>query len=266
MKKIIFLILTFFLLAISFSKPFISKVLAEGEFATNLEATYKVKENGITEVSNKITLTNLFSNIYATTYSIVLNGINPQNIRGYDEKGPLNVSSAKNDTATTIEIKFNDSLVGKGALRTFWLNFEESSFAVKTGEVWEISIPRLSENANFNNYSLKLLIPESFGQEAYISPNFREKNISNSYFNYLFFKEDIEKTGITAGFGQFQVFSFTLNYHLENPLSKESTTEISLPPDTAFQKIYYQNINPKPTSMQVDSDGNWIAKYKLSSR
>ncbi|MDO8340446.1 MAG: transglutaminase-like domain-containing protein [Candidatus Woesebacteria bacterium] len=266
MKKILFLILTIFLFVIFFSKPFIPKVSADGEFATNLETTYKVKENGITEVINKVTLTNLFSNIYATTYSIVLNDINPQNIRGYDEKGPLNASSIKSGTSTTIEIKFNDSLVGKGASRIFWLSFEESSFAVKTGEVWEISIPRLSENANFNNYSLKLLIPESFGQEAYISPNFREKNISNNYFNYLFFKEDVEKTGITAGFGQFQVFSFTLNYHLENPLSRESTTEISLPPDTAFQKIYYQNINPRPTSMQIDSDGNWIAKYKLSSR
>lgn len=241
-------------------------VYAEGEFTTNLEATYKVKENGITEVINKVTLTNVFSNIYATSYSIVLSDINPQHIKAYDEKGPLSVTSNKSDLKTTIEIKFNDSLVGKNKSRIFWVSFEESSFAVKTGEVWEISIPRLSENADFAGYSLSLLVPVSFGQEAYISPSPREKNASNNYFNYMFSKEDVDKTGITAGFGQFQIFAFNLNYHLENPLARESTTQISLPPDTAFQKVYYQNIMPKPTSMEVDSDGNWIAKYKLSPR
>lgn len=266
MKKI----LIFFFLFISFTYLFYfltpKKILAEGEFSTSLETTYKVLETGITEVSNKVTLTNLFSNIYATSYSIVLSDITPAKIKAYDQSGPLDTSIKQSENQTTIEINFNDSLVGKDKRRVFWIDFNEASFAIKTGEIWEISIPRLSENNNFNNYLLKLLIPVSFGEEAYISPSPREKVILNNYYNYSYFKNDVEKTGITTGFGQFQVFTFNLNYHLENPLSRESITEISLPPDNAFQKIYYENINPKPTSMGIDSDGNWIAKYKLSSR
>ncbi len=53
---------------------------------------------------------------------------------------------------------------------------------------------------------------------------------------------------------------------MENPLSKEAETEITLPPDTSFQKVYYENLNPRPSSMYIDTDGNWIAKYKLKSR
>jgi len=71
---------------------------------------------------------------------------------------------------------------------------------------------------------------------------------------------------VTAGFGQFQVFSFNLSYHLENPLSLNSQTEIALPPDTAFQKVYFSKIEPKPNDVKIDQDGNWLAVYKLTPR
>lgn len=239
---------------------------ASGEFNTDFDVTYKVKDTGITEVNNKITLTNVFSNLYATSYSIVLDNINPTNIKAFDEKGALEVINNKIDKTTSIQVKFKNPVVGKDKSRVFWVTFEESSFAIRTGEVWEVSIPRLSENANFSSYYINLEVPETFGQEAYISPTPRETFKLDGFLKYKFNKEDIKKTGITAGFGQFQVFSFNLNYHLENPLNKESVTEITIPPDTAFQKIYYSNLNPRPTTMEVDGDGNWIAKFNLKAR
>lgn len=241
-------------------------VRAEGEFLTDFDVTYRVKDTGITEVQNKITLTNVFSNLYATSYSIILDSISPQNIKAFDTNGPLIVNKNVNDKTTTIEVKFGDPVVGKDKSRTFWISFEESSFAIRTGEVWEVSVPRLSESAEFDSFNINLEVPENFGQEAYISPNPRESLKSDGYLKFKFNKNDVAKTGITAGFGQFQVFNFNLNYHLENPLSRESQTEIILPPDTAFQKVYYTDINPRPVSMEIDSDGNWIAKYNLKSR
>jgi len=239
---------------------------AGGEFSTDFDVTYEVKETGITEVTNKITLTNIFSNLYATSYSIVLDNINPTNIKAYGLNTPYSSKIITDDRKTTIKIDFPDQVVGKDKSRIFWVNFEESSFAVRTGEVWEISIPRISEEASFNSYSLRLLVPEKFGQEAYISPTPRQKTNQNGFLNYSFNKLDVDKTGIVAGFGEFQVFSFNLNYHLENPLSRSAITEIALPPDTAYQKVYYENVNPRPTKMYVDSDGNWIAEYKLDPR
>jgi transglutaminase-like putative cysteine protease len=242
-------------------------VRAEGEFSTDLDVTYKVNESGITEVINKVTLTNLFSNLYATSYSIVLDSINPANARAYSAEGTAySLNKITDNDKTTLRIEFPDTVVGKDKSRTFYISFEESSFAVRTGEVWEISIPRLSEDATFNSYNLNLQIPEKLGLEAYISPLPREKSNVNGYLTYNFSKADVEKTGITAGFGAFQVFSFTLNYHLENPLAKSAKTEITIPPDTAYQKVYYSNISPKPTNMTIDSDGNWIAEYTLSPR
>ncbi len=241
-------------------------VRAEGEFSTDLDVTYSVRETGITEVTNKVTLTNVFSNLYATSYTIVLDSINPTLVKAYDLNGPLEVIKNIDDKKTSIQVKFKDQVVGKDESRTFWISYEESSFAIRTGEVWEISIPRLSEDADFNSYYLKLQVPEKLGQEAYISPQPNERTNQNGFLTYSYSKTDIEKSGIVAGFGAFQVFSFNLNYHLENPLARSAKTEITIPPDTAYQKVYFENINPRPSSMHVDSDGNWIAEYNLQAR
>lgn len=243
-----------------------ASVRAEGEFTTDFDVTYEVKESGLTEVTNKITLTNVFSNMYATSYSIVLDSINPTNVKAYGLDKSYPVKSETVDNKTTIRVEFPDSVVGKDKSRTFYVSFEEPSFAVRTGEVWEISIPRIDEKATFSSYYLRLLVPEKLGQEAYISPSPRSRSTQNGFLTYGFNKSDVEKTGIVAGFGAFQVFSFNLNYHLENPLARSAVTEITLPPDTAYQRVYYEDINPRPSNMYIDSDGNWIAEYKLEAR
>ncbi|KKQ91669.1 MAG: putative transglutaminase [Candidatus Woesebacteria bacterium GW2011_GWA2_40_7] len=245
-------------------------VLAESEFTTSSNVNYKVQESGRTLVTHNITLENNLSTIYATTYTLSLENVDAQDIKASEEvKGKseeLKVETQKDGDKTNIKIVFTDAAVGKGVKRDFSISYENGNFAVRTGEVWEISIPRLSNPDSFGNYSVNLEIPDSFGLEAYISPRPMEFSNDGGYKKYKFNKESVTQTGITAGFGQFQVFSFSLAYHLENPLTSNTETQIALPPDTAFQKIYFTKLDPKPTNVMVDGDGNWIAIYKLSPR
>lgn len=258
MLKKILLFLTFLLL---FALP--KRTLAAGEFETDVDVLYKVEESGVTSVRHTITLENLFSSLYATSYSFVLDNIDPQDTSVFEGGKTLNFSQKKEGDKTSLTINFSDHLVGKGKKRTFSVIFAESGFAVRTGEVWEISIPRLSPNENFRSYKVSLSIPASFGSEAYISPKPKEVRKEEGRVIYFFDKEDVEKTGVTAGFGAFQVFSFTLNYHLENPLAKSARVEIALPPDTALQRVYYQVVTPKSENIYLDADGNWLARYLL---
>ena len=240
--------------------------LAQNEFLVDVEVNYDVQSSGITEVTHTITLENAFSNLYATTYVLKLENIEPQNIRAYQGSKTLVLSESRQDNIVTLKVNLDQAVVGKGKSQTFNIVFEEQSFATKTGEVWEISIPRLSQKKSFRSYDVNLLVPISFGNEAYISPEPKSKERLGTKLVYRFDKEGVAETGITIGFGQFQVFSFTLKYHLENPLARAATTEIAIPPDTAFQKVYYQKINPKPDNLFVDEDGNWLAQYKLKAR
>lgn len=239
---------------------------ADNEFSIDSVVTYNVQDSGKTIVTHDTTLENNFSTLYATTYTLSLENIDAQNIKASDSKGSLATDVKKDGDQTSITVTFPEAVVGQGSKRQFSISYENSSFAVRTGEVWEVSIPRLGEGSTFRNYTVNLLIPQGFGQEAYISPKPRSSNPTASGISYTFNKADISQTGITAGFGQFQVFSFNLAYHLENPLSISSETQIALPPDTAFQKVYFDKIDPKPSNVTVDPDGNWLASYKLTPR
>ena len=262
MLKKVFLFLILFFLLLIFPRP----SLGVEEFATDVIVDYRVEEEGNTRVSQTVNLENLFSDLYATSYTLVLDNIEPRNVSVFEGSTALPFEISKVGTKNSLTINFPDALVGKGKKRTFTVSFEEGGFAARTGEVWEISIPRLSPDENFKSYSVSFSVPATFGTEAYISPRPKEVKTSEGRVTYFFDKEAVERTGVTAGFGAFQVFSFTLNYHLENPLGKSAKVDIAVPPDTALQRVYYQVVNPKPENIYVDSDGNWLATYFLKSR
>jgi len=260
-KKFFLVFLSIFLLSL-----FPRKVFAEGEFATNAKVEYQVEPSGKTSVTHTITLTNLFSNLYATSYSFYFDNLDPQNITAFEGEKQVPYEEKESGERTVVTVNFPDAVVGKGAKRTFSLNFEASTFAVKTGEVWEISIPRISSDEAFQTYRVYLFIPLSFGNEAYLSPEPLTSEVSNGKRIYTFNKDQIASSGVTAGFGEFQIFNFDLKYHLENPLPKVASTEIALPPDTSMQRVYYQDLSPKPDDVTLDEDGNWLAKYTLKPR
>jgi len=261
-KKFLFFLFS----CIVLSSVFIVPTHAEGEFKTDVDVSYKVQESGITTVTNKITLENLFTDFYATAYTFILDNIKPINLTSSQDGKNLPLDVKTEGTKTNIVISFPDTKVGRGVKRVFSVSYDDSTIAQRTGEVWEISIPRLSSDSSFSSYNLSFLVPNSFGEEAYISPSPERKEVKDGFKLYAFNKEVVSKTGIMAGFGQFQVFSFNLTYHLENPLIKPVLTEIALPPDTSLQKVYYSQIDPKPNNVRVDDDGNWLATYILSPR
>lgn len=260
-KRIVISIFSLLLLLVNFQN-----VSAQEQFGINAKVKYEVDESGTTTVTNTVTLTNLYSDLYATTYQLTLDNIDPLNPKAFEGESVLDIQKNKTGTTTNLQVSFPDAVVGKGKSRTFTLVYENTEFASKTGEVWEISIPRLANKDAYGEYQATLVVPKSFGLEAYLSPSPLSKSEEGDTLVYLYSKEEVAKSGITAGFGKFQVFSFTLNYHLENPLNSSAKTEIALPPDTAFQRVFYDQINPKPVSLRVDDDGNWLASYDLKPR
>jgi hypothetical protein len=268
MKFLKFLFASF--LSVLFLFLNINFVHADEAFAVDASVTYKVENSGKTLVTHDITLENLFSTLYATTYTLSLENITAQNVVAKNENGKaIQVDIQQDGSILNLKLTFDDAVVGKAVKRHFSVSYENGGFATKTGEVWEISIPRLSEESTFRSYQVNLLIPDSFGQEAYISPQPLASSNSGGFKNYTFSKDKISLTGVTAGFGQFQVFSFNLSYYLKNaipaniPIPQSSITKIALPPDTAYQKVYIEKIDPKPIDVEIDEDGNWLASYSL---
>lgn len=265
MKKICCLFFIYFLSGIIFFS-LLSKIQAADEIETKYDFYYRVNPNGVVNVSQKISLTNKISAVYASQYSFALPMTAVKNIKAFDGEGPCRTEVKQESNSTLITVYFNQQVVGIEKTLTFNLDFDSLETAQKEGDVWEIIIPKIANLNHVDDYNLTLAIPVSFGNPAFIRPSPIEEKDEDNFKVYRFVKSQNIEGGVLATFGLFQTFDFTLFYHLQNPNLSSGETEIALPPDTAFQQISYQKIEPKPINIRVDEDGNWLAKYRLKPK
>ncbi|MFH1279983.1 MAG: transglutaminase domain-containing protein [Candidatus Beckwithbacteria bacterium] len=261
-KKVLLSFITVFTLL--FFKT--SIIHATSDFLTNYNINYNINANGFTHTKFDISLINNLSNIYASEFSLSIGSTNLSNIHAYNLNDSLESKIAIGNKTTSITIPFTDKVLGKDKAQNFTLEFDSLDFVHKLGNVWEISIPKLQKTESLNSYNLILSVPNSFGLPSTISPKPSSKSSAGDYTIYKFNQEDLLQKGISATFGIVQYFDFSLNYHLDNPNIYQVKTEITLPPDTTYQKVLYEQLDPKPESIHLDLDGNWLATYILSPK
>lgn len=264
MRRLVQIFLFFSLLFLISFLLFPIPAFASAEFETSYQVRYQVNPSGITQVSQDISLTNKLSNVYATQYTLNFESTKITNIRASDESGTLKVDTTRTEDSTQITLKFNQQVVGTGKTLKFNISYDALDLVSRTGQVWEIVVPKLANADEIDNYQLLLAVPSNFGSPAYVSPDPVSTSQEGNFQVYQFTKNQVAQAGVRAAFGEFQVFDFILNYQLKNDGLMTAKTEISLPPDTAFQKVYYQSLEPKPDNVRVDEDGNWLASYFLS--
>lgn len=265
----IFIFLAIFLFCL-FLTP---KTLKASNFDTSYNTSYLLDKNGTAEVSQEITIKNKDPEFFASEYTLSVIGKSIKDISAFEfvneknklTKKILETKIGKSNEDTTLTILFERALVGKQKSRVFNIEYKIDNLAFKNGEVWDLSIPRLSSEDQLENYTVSLSIPKSFGILSYISP--KPKKTEDNLDNYSFFfdKESLSSSTVTAIFGEFQVFKLSLIYHLENVNLQEGNINIALPPDSIFQKVFYNSIEPKPKRIYLDDDGNWLASYSLEA-
>ncbi len=260
-KKVIFVLFSTIIFLFSANPVFASK-----EFDTSYYIKYYVNNDTSITVEQKVSLSNKLSNIYATEYIFSIGATEISDIKARDKKGAIQPEIKKESNATTVRLVFNDQVVGKDNTLEFTLWFTTNDFSSKNGNILEINTPKISQPEEVTNYQSELIVPYIFKEPAFIFP--QPNKIYNSEVGkiYLFEKERTIDTGIAAAFGEPQIFNFNLTYFLENLSVSPSISKIALPPETPFQKVYYNTLNPEPDTVEVDKDGNWLAVYALKSK
>lgn len=233
------------------------------EFATSYDVTFDIGEDGITTVTEKVTLKNLTSQYYANQFKLTIGATDITDIRASDPSGPMEVSSEQKDTSTTITVKFNQQVVGLNKTLPWTLQFKSKDFAERQGGVWEVRAPKISSTTNLENYNLAIAVPLSFGEPTLISPIPKTQTQNFGKMFLTFDMEQLKNSGVSANFGNQQLFDFNLAYNLENTGLVPILTNIALPPDTAYQDVIFQRIDPKPINVTVDDDGNYLGWYRL---
>jgi len=250
-----------FLCVIVFSALTGKAAQASEDFDASAQATYRVDLSGTTSVNHTISLKNKRHNIYATQYSMTIGTTRINHVWAKDGIGNLEPSIQTSPNASTIKVDFRDKVVGLGQILHFTIGYDDEDIASKVGRVWEINVPRPEDLTEFTSYTITLIVPKEFKAPVQITPEPQSVAVRSDGTHYIFTDENLKSRGVTALFGDKQVFDFDLRYALDNqgPISK--SLEIALPPDTAYQRMVYDRISPPPQTIRMDTDGNWLATY-----
>lgn len=238
-----------------------NSVFAEGEkFSVTSDSTYKIAENGLATVTQNFTFTNLTTQYFPAQYLANLPQKEVYNLRAYDKTGALKIETKIVDNIRQINIQFGNQTIGEGKQITWTVTYETWEVAKKQGSLWEIFVPRPSTLEGQTNFSVGLYLPDSFGKKIYIKP---EPMLENHIWT------DIKGAGIFAVYDSlnreepYQGYDFKLTYNIYNPKLYPAYLEIALPPDTTRQKVFINDISPRPVNVRKDENGNWLARYQL---
>lgn len=259
MNKLFSVLFTFFFLSLTFTRP----SFAAENFSTSYDITYTLTDSGLTHSSMNIDLVNNTSDYYASSYAVTLGFENVENLKAFDASGPLSPQVSKENGTYTVKVPFPSQVVGLNKKRSFTITFDTPDISKKQGAIWEVNIPGLSDEGSISDFVVSLSYPPSYGRPSYVKPAVAF-DPNNPQRVLQFSKEQLGKSGISISFGEKQVFSFSLVYHIKNANLFPIRTEIALPPTTNYQEVVIDSISPKPLQVIIDADGNWLAQYQLS--
>lgn len=234
-----------------------------GDFSTDFLSSYEVSASAVTTVTHQIGITNQTANVYVSEYTIKVGGTNVSEARAFDNRGALPITIQPEQNSTTISVSFeNRPLVGKDQRNQFTLQYKNGDAAVVTGKVLELNIPKITNTEEFNSYELTVIVPRSFGAPQTIVPSADSFN-ETLRSTIIKFKKEQLNSGVTALFGDSQIFKANINYYLDNPTRKNIIRTIALVPDNTSQRVSYSSLDPAPAKIYADSDGNWLADYEV---
>ncbi len=257
-QKIIILLLIIFL--------FIScnpNIKAKKNFYISLNSIYTVNTQGNTYVEHNIQITNLSPIYTINKYGLKVGSNNISDIKVINNKQIIKPEIVKSTYQTSIGIEFPDEILGEGKTREFSITYQNPDIAQIQGNVMQLMLPQMGNNQDYDEYTVKLFTPKKF--QAPTRTNLKPSSISQTDSYMVINYDNPQNQGISLTFGQEQIYNFDLTYHLYNNTSQPGLTQIALPPDTSFQKVHYQQLDPRPKKINMDQDGNWIATYQLSA-
>lgn len=229
-------------------------------FKTDATSTYSVQTSGTTRVEHRFTVTNLKPTTYLKQYSIRLQFPSVTEITATNQGQAITPYVVKDGPTTAITLNFDGDVVGEGKTRVFTISYSTKDVATGSGSVLDVRIPAFS-GATEDQHNVYLNIPTSYGQPVRENPKPSKEAVVGDSLQLEYQRFPAE--GIAVLFGNEQTYSLQTRYLLQNPSTSTGFTQIALPPDTSYQRMEYQVLDPRPESMKIDEDGNWIATYTV---
>ncbi len=243
---------------------FAPKSYADKAFRKDYGVDYFLQEKNsqiVTKVAFNLKLTNLTGEVAIKSFGLAF----PSTFTIHDISITSNGQSVKpeiNQGESQIVIKFDipDPAIGKDTVNDIAINFYQDNLFKVNGNVWEVILPTLDEQDR-SSYQVAVHLPEGTDKKISVAKP-KPDSVDGKTISW---SNPMSKT-IYAVFGTTQLYQTKLLYHLENPKFTPVYTDIALVPDTAYQKTYLDSLDPPPSKVYLDDDGNYMARYIMKPR
>ncbi|MGB9883180.1 MAG: transglutaminase-like domain-containing protein [Microgenomates group bacterium] len=256
-----FLLNFFLFIFVIFVFPFAAQA---ADYQTDYKVEYNLfeSEGRLNSLVNfDIKITNLRSDVYVSRFSLTFpKTFLISNLKVFDDQGEIIPKVNIDDFSTKINVEFNNPNIGKNSVNNLFLRFNQVNLFKINGNIWEVALPVI-DNKDNESYQVIVNLPLNTNKKISISKP-KPSLINNNQIIW----NNPKTRMIYAVFGDQQIYETQLYYHLKNPEVFPVSTEIALPPDTLYQKIFLESLEPLPSSVYQDEDGNFLAKYILKPK
>lgn len=240
---------------------------ASQAFTTSLKSTYKISESTPPRVTHEVTITNETREAFIKEFTLRVNSQTIKDVIAASPQEPaIPVNITQEQKNAVITLTFSKPVLGLGKSSSFLLSYTDPSIYSETGLIKEVQIPPFEHGLPITSHSVTLEVPPTFEALSRSYPQPSQLNTLESSTGYQFNFTGSGSSAIYLLFGQKQRYDVLLRYHLSNPTITPVYTQIVLAPDTAYQRVFYETIQPKPDTVNRDPDGNWIAHFTLEPK
>lgn len=231
-------------------------------FQNTLTTRYEVDQQAKTRVIHEFRVVNKTPTMYLSQYALDLSSGKLKDFQATVNGQSVRPHVVQTDEKSSIAISFTEPVVGEGQAQQFSLSYQDPAVSERVGQVVEINIPPTLGSQTFADQKVIISVPTAFGQPSRVEPKPDNQSTIGDRLQFQYQKRPDRAIALT--FGDHQIFDVQIKYPLRNPNGRSMTIPIALPPDTPYQRVIYNNLQPQPNRLYQDEDYNWIAEYVLT--
>ncbi len=251
-------------LTILFGLAIFGRSLAVSDISYSIDSSYKVTSDGVGTVSHVINAKNTSAAPTPRVLKVPLAGSEVSSVVA--KVNGSSVSATVSDDGSTVDIELPPGLAGKDKTWRLTLDYK-SQIVSDLGRSKVIQIPTLN-NIGLAITSQRTVISADLTiglAVALPTPDKTDIAVGEQIFIYE------NKTGpvvdaVTLIFGSAATVVVDISTELKNDSWWWQTMELTLPPDTNQQQVILSSLEPKPSNVRLDQDGNILAQYRLGPR
>ncbi|MBI4130060.1 hypothetical protein HY468_01955 [Candidatus Roizmanbacteria bacterium] len=147
---------------------------ATANFRLEMNSEYSFTENGNATVKKTVRLTNLTTNVYPSVYYLDLPE-DASDVLAADDSGRIQATVTYENGSRQVKVPIKKEILGQNQSINFVLTYETRSLAKQDDPYWIITIPAFSSTEEIGVYSVRIVLPESWGIPPTIQPPSREQ-------------------------------------------------------------------------------------------